>query len=84
MPKDPMELVKASKFNMVPIMIGHTKDEGVLFSSKFLSDSNSLQYLDKYFEALASILMLNKSIDDGIGEDESVSKILKVFKVHIF
>ena len=56
------------------------KDEGVLFSSKFLSDSNSLQYLDKYFEALASILMLNKSIDDGIGEDESVSKILKVFK----
>ena len=25
MPKDPMELVKASKFNMVPIMIGHTK-----------------------------------------------------------
>ena len=60
------------------------KDEGVLFSSKFLSDSNSLLYLDKYFEALASILMLNKSIDDGIGEDESVSKILKVFKVHIF
>ena len=55
------------------------KDEGVLFSSKFLSDSNSLQYLDKYFEALASILMLNKSVDDGIGEDESVSKILKVF-----
>ena len=59
------------------------KDEGVLFSSKFLSDSNSLQYLDKYFEALASILMLNKSVDDDIGEDESVSKILKVFNEFI-
>ena len=57
-------------------MIGQTKDEGALFSSKFMIDTNSLQYLDKYFDALASILLFNKTGD--FVEDGYDSKILKV------
>ena len=60
----------------MPIMIGQTKDEGALFSSKFITDPNCLQYLDKYFDALSSILLFNKT--GNFGEEGNVSKILKV------
>ena len=76
-PEDPLEMMKSGNFNKMPIMIGQTKDEGALFSSKFITDANCLQYLDKYFDALASILLLNKT--GNYEEEGSISRILKVF-----
>ena len=78
-PQCPIEILKTGNFNKMPIMIGQTKDEGALFSSKFITDPNCLQYLDKYFDALTSILLFNKT--GNFGEEGNVSKILKVMYI---
>ena len=75
-PQCPIKMLKTGNFNKMPIMIGQTKDEGALFSSRFITDPNCLQYLDKYFDALSSILLFNKT--GNFGEEGDVSQILKV------
>jgi len=69
---NPLEIIKNGKYNKMPIMIGQTRNEGIIRASRYLKSSDSLRRLDLHWLDVANMLLFNKSADEINDKDLGV------------
>lgn len=78
-PEHPIELLNKGVLNKMPILIGHTQHEGAWYLNQ---DLDTEKYLLTHFEALASILLFNTSLDEDILLNGVLKKIQDFYADH--
>ena len=80
LPQDPHKLVSNNKISQVPIMIGFTKDEGALWTSRFMTDKAFAQKFKAEWKTCGPINLLGKEAANITEEDvERVNRLVKTY-----
>eukprot|EP00092_Neocalanus_flemingeri_P021127 GFUD01022894.1.p1 GENE.GFUD01022894.1~~GFUD01022894.1.p1 ORF type:complete len:581 (+),score=136.25 GFUD01022894.1:59-1801(+) len=60
LPRDPEEILKDGKENKVPVMIGFTKEDGLLYTTRFIKDPEFEKHFNDNWDTCAPINLLGK------------------------
>lgn len=58
--QDPIEAVFSGQFNHLPVMIGDTKDEGLLFSMNFVRDPSLFKEFEENWVQFIPLIFFNR------------------------